>query len=73
MKRYLYAVIFPLIHNVALCCKCMMTVLLLWHRLISINSRCIYSDMQMFSKRDGAAAGRPLCLFFVCLFVFWED
>lgn len=24
--------------------------------------------MQMFSKRDGAAAGRPLCLFFVCLF-----
>lgn len=70
MKRYLYAVLFfPLIHNVALCCSCMMTVLLLWHRLISINSRCIYSDMQMFSKRDGAAAGHPLCL--VCLFGFF--
>lgn len=25
---------FPLIHNVALCCNCMMTVPFLWHRLI---------------------------------------
>lgn len=55
--------VFPLIHNVALCCNCMMTVLPLWHSLILKGSRCIYSVMQMFSKRNASATVHPLCLF----------
>lgn len=65
MERYLYAVFFPLIHIVALCCDCMITVLPLWHCLIWINSRCIYSfiySMQMFLKTDAVATVHPQCL-----------
>lgn len=59
--------VLPLIHVVALCCNCMMTVLPLLHSLILISSRCIYSVMQMYSERDAVAALHPLCLF------YWED